>query len=40
VAKQAASVAALTGNRLALGVGISPWREDFEIMGVDFARRG
>ena len=26
VAKQAASVATLTGNRLALGVGISPWR--------------
>jgi probable F420-dependent oxidoreductase len=40
VAKQAASVAALTGNRLSLGVGISPWPEDFEIMGVDFARRG
>jgi alkanesulfonate monooxygenase SsuD/methylene tetrahydromethanopterin reductase-like flavin-dependent oxidoreductase (luciferase family) len=40
VAKQAASVAALTGNRLALGVGISPWVEDFEIMGVPFARRG
>jgi alkanesulfonate monooxygenase SsuD/methylene tetrahydromethanopterin reductase-like flavin-dependent oxidoreductase (luciferase family) len=40
VAKQAASVAALTNNRLALGVGISPWREDFEMMGVPFARRG
>jgi alkanesulfonate monooxygenase SsuD/methylene tetrahydromethanopterin reductase-like flavin-dependent oxidoreductase (luciferase family) len=40
VAKQAASVAALTDNRLALGVGISPWVEDFEIMGVPFARRG
>ncbi|HZC69788.1 MAG TPA: TIGR03619 family F420-dependent LLM class oxidoreductase [Jatrophihabitans sp.] len=40
VAKQAASVAALTGNRLSLGVGISPWPEDFEIMGVPFARRG
>ena len=40
VAKQAASVAALTENRLSLGVGISPWREDFDIMGVDFARRG
>jgi alkanesulfonate monooxygenase SsuD/methylene tetrahydromethanopterin reductase-like flavin-dependent oxidoreductase (luciferase family) len=40
VAKQAASVAALTGNRLALGVGISPWPEDFEIMGVPFERRG
>jgi probable F420-dependent oxidoreductase len=40
VAKQAASVAALTGNRLGLGVGISPWPEDFEIMGVPFERRG
>jgi probable F420-dependent oxidoreductase len=40
VAKQAASVAALTGNRLSLGVGISPWPEDFEVMGVPFARRG
>ena len=40
VAKQAASVAALTNNRLALGVGISPWPEDFDIMGVDFAKRG
>jgi len=40
VAKQAASVAALTNNRLALGVGISPWPEDFEIMGVPFGRRG
>jgi probable F420-dependent oxidoreductase len=40
VAKQAASVAALTGNRLALGVGISPWQEDFEIMGVPFEKRG
>ena len=40
VAKQAASVAAMTNNRLALGVGISPWREDFEIMGVPFEKRG
>jgi probable F420-dependent oxidoreductase len=40
VAKQAASVAALTGNRLGLGVGTSPWVEDYEIMGVPFERRG
>ncbi|MGQ4615462.1 TIGR03619 family F420-dependent LLM class oxidoreductase [Nocardia sp. R7R-8] len=40
VAKQAASVAALSGNRFGLGVGISPWPEDFEIMGVPFDRRG
>ena len=40
VAKQAASVAAMTNNRLGLGVGISPWAEDYDIMGVPFAKRG
>ncbi|NKY86980.1 TIGR03619 family F420-dependent LLM class oxidoreductase [Nocardia veterana] len=40
VAKQAASLAYLSGNRFSLGVGISPWPEDFEIMGVPFERRG
>ena len=40
VAKQAASVAYLTNNRLALGVGTSPWPEDYAMMGVPFARRG
>lgn len=40
VAKQASSLAWLTNNRLALGVGISPWPEDFELMGVPFAKRG
>jgi probable F420-dependent oxidoreductase len=40
VAKQASSIAYLTGNRLALGVGVSPWREDFQIMGVPFEKRG
>ncbi len=40
VAKQAMSVAYLTNNRLALGVGTSPWPEDYDLMGVDFARRG
>ena len=40
VAKQAASVAYLTGNRLALGVGTSPWPEDYDVMGVDSRRRG
>jgi probable F420-dependent oxidoreductase len=40
VAKQAGSLAYLTNNRLALGVGISPWPEDFAIMGVPFAKRG
>ncbi|WP_338837011.1 TIGR03619 family F420-dependent LLM class oxidoreductase [Gordonia polyisoprenivorans] len=40
VAKQASSVAYLTNNRLALGVGTSPWPEDYDFMGVDFRRRG
>ncbi len=40
VAKQAASLAYLSNNRFSLGVGISPWPEDFEIMGVPFERRG
>ncbi|MQY29015.1 TIGR03619 family F420-dependent LLM class oxidoreductase [Nocardia aurantia] len=40
VAKQTASLAYLSGNRFGLGVGISPWPEDFDIMGVPFAKRG
>src|SRR6202035_52923 len=40
VAKQATSTAVLTGNRLVLGVGASPWREDYEVLGVPWERRG
>jgi probable F420-dependent oxidoreductase len=40
VAKQVASVAVLTGDRLALGVGTSPWPEDYELVGVPWAGRG
>ena len=40
VAKQASSLAFLSDNRLGLGVGISPWPEDFEALGVDWAKRG
>jgi alkanesulfonate monooxygenase SsuD/methylene tetrahydromethanopterin reductase-like flavin-dependent oxidoreductase (luciferase family) len=40
VAKQAGSVNALFDNRLGLGVGTSPWPEDYELMGVPFANRG
>ncbi|MBI2244065.1 MAG: TIGR03619 family F420-dependent LLM class oxidoreductase [Nocardioides sp.] len=40
VAKQASSLAFLSGNRLGLGVGISPWPEDFDAMGVAWERRG
>ncbi|HTM84161.1 MAG TPA: TIGR03619 family F420-dependent LLM class oxidoreductase [Mycobacterium sp.] len=40
VAKQAGSLAALIGNRLGLGVGSSPWPEDYQVLGVPFANRG
>jgi probable F420-dependent oxidoreductase len=40
LAKQATSTAVLTGNRLVLGVGTSPWREDYDILGADWAGRG
>jgi probable F420-dependent oxidoreductase len=40
VAKQMTSTAVLTGNRLVLGVGTSPWREDYDVMSVPWARRG
>jgi alkanesulfonate monooxygenase SsuD/methylene tetrahydromethanopterin reductase-like flavin-dependent oxidoreductase (luciferase family) len=40
VAKQAGSLAALFDNRIGLGVGTSPWPEDYAIMGVPFAKRG
>ena len=40
LAKQATSTAVLTGNRLVLGVGTSPWREDYDVLGVDWAGRG
>ena len=40
VAKQVGSVAWLSGNRLGLGIGLSPWPEDFVAMGVPWERRG
>src|SRR6201988_3882826 len=40
VAKQAGSLTAVFGNRLGLGVGTSPWPEDYDLMGVPFAKRG
>jgi alkanesulfonate monooxygenase SsuD/methylene tetrahydromethanopterin reductase-like flavin-dependent oxidoreductase (luciferase family) len=39
-AKLAASIAALTGDRLNFGVGLSVWPEDYQVMGVDYANRG
>jgi probable F420-dependent oxidoreductase len=40
VAKQASTVAVLTNNRFALGVGTSPWPEDYELVGVPWKNRG
>jgi probable F420-dependent oxidoreductase len=40
VAKQVSSIAWLSGNRLGLGVGLSPWPEDFVAMGVPWEKRG
>src|SRR5690349_3282422 len=40
VAKQASSLAFLSNNRLGLGVGLSPWPEDFDALGVPWERRG
>ncbi len=40
VAKSACSVAVLTGNRFGFGIGLSPWPEDFEVTGTDWATRG
>jgi probable F420-dependent oxidoreductase len=40
VAKSAASVAVLTGNRFGFGVGLSPWPEDFRLCGQPWEARG
>jgi probable F420-dependent oxidoreductase len=40
VAKQASSVAVMTGNRFGFGVGLSPWPEDFAVTGTDWKTRG
>jgi probable F420-dependent oxidoreductase len=40
VAKSAASVAVITGNRFGFGVGLSPWPEDFAACGQDWKTRG
>jgi probable F420-dependent oxidoreductase len=40
VAKQAASLAVLTGDRFGFGVGTSPWPEDYAVCGVPWEGRG
>jgi alkanesulfonate monooxygenase SsuD/methylene tetrahydromethanopterin reductase-like flavin-dependent oxidoreductase (luciferase family) len=39
-AKQATSVAYLTRSRVTLGVGLSPWPEDYLVTGTEWKRRG
>ncbi|MBP8924875.1 MAG: LLM class flavin-dependent oxidoreductase [Pseudomonadales bacterium] len=40
LAKSLSSLAVVSGNRIALGAGLSPWKEDFTYNGVDFDKRG
>lgn len=40
VAKQVQSIQAFSGNRLDLGIGLSPWPEDFAIAGTPWEQRG
>jgi len=39
-AKAYSSLAALSNNRVLLGVGVSPWKEDLTYLGVDWDHRG
>lgn len=39
-AKQAASIAVLTNNRLIFGVGLSPWPEDYMLCDAQWKQRG
>jgi probable F420-dependent oxidoreductase len=40
LAKALSSLAVVSGNRVSLGAGLSPWKEDFTFNGVDFDGRG
>lgn len=40
IAKQFSSIAAMSDNRVSIGVGLSPWEEDFTYLGLDWATRG
>ena len=40
VAKQVGTIAVLTANRVGLGVGTSPWPEDYDVTDVPWERRG
>ena len=40
LAKQITSIAVITDNRFELGIGLSPWKEDFLATGTDYKSRG
>lgn len=40
LAKALSSLAVASGERVSLGAGLSPWKEDFTYNGVDFDKRG
>lgn len=40
LAKSLSSLAVMSNNRISLGAGLSPWKEDFSFNGVDFEKRG
>ena len=40
LAKALSSLAVISGNRVSLGAGLSPWFEDFAYNGMNFERRG
>ncbi len=40
LAKQITSLAVMSGERIDLGAGLSPWKEDFTYNGVPFEKRG
>lgn len=40
LAKAVTSLAVLSGERISLGAGLSPWREDFSYNGTSFEKRG
>ena len=40
VAKETATLACMSNHRFALGVGLSPWQDDFSLCGQEWANRG
>lgn len=40
LAKQTTALAVMTGNRIHLGVGTSPWPDDYQVMGLPWEGRG